>query len=620
MRIVYLIHRTFFLNKLCRARFLAVEAFCKKYDHTLVYTGVGWDNFNENTFINENLKKLEPIDYVFCYKPMLYMGIQNVKYPKIIQYNEMYDIEYTRTEIEKSRSDIIICHHENDIAKYELNRPNIYHIPHCAASDIFYNDPKQEKKIDVLLIGAISGAYPLRIRMSNIVVALNRRGWKCLIHKHPGYDCSEAHTNKYLKTMAHVIRSSRICMTCSSKYKYRLTKFIEIPMCGTAIASDIPDEDVNGFRDFVIEINLELTDIQIIEKIEKYLVDKVEYDKKIEKGLEWSKGYTFDTYSNILQQRLYRPKIYIHEYEKVNWICNRLIDEWRNNYGNVVDNPADSDIIWLFTPWQWKAIDKGLLLEKKVITTIHHIYEPKFLINNYDDICEIDSFTDTYHVFDEYTRNKLADWTKKKIIFKPYWCNPKIWNILDNDRILYLKDTKYSLNNRCFIIGSFIRDTERTGEPKQEKGPDIFIKMISHYRKILDTTKYRDIHVVLTGFRRQWTINRLKEMGVGYSYFEMVNQNDINELYNIIDLYIVSSRVEGGPQSLMEASLTKCPIITTCVGNSKQIINPNSIYDYTQIDDEYFKYPKTDVNGNFNRVMKYAISNYMYKFNQIFMV
>ena len=120
MRIVYLIHKTFYLNKLCRSRFLSVEEFCKKYNHELIYTGIGWGNFNENTFINENLKQLEPIDYIFCYKPNLYTGIHNVRYPKIIQYNEMYDILNTKEEIEKSRSDIIICHHENDVKKYEI--------------------------------------------------------------------------------------------------------------------------------------------------------------------------------------------------------------------------------------------------------------------------------------------------------------------------------------------------------------------------------------------------------------------------------------------------------------------------------------------------------------------
>tara|TARA_B100000497_G_C7658148_1_gene396265 strand:- start:325 stop:1668 length:1344 start_codon:yes stop_codon:yes gene_type:complete len=445
-------------------------------------------------------------------------------------------------------------------------------------------------------------------------------GWKCLIHKHPGYDCNEAHTNKYLKNMAHIIRSSRICMTCSSKYKYRLTKFIEIPMCGTAIASDIPNEDIDNFCKFVIEIDLCMSDEDIIQKLDYYLKNKIDYDQKIEAGLEWSKGYTLDKYANILQKKLYKPKIYIHKNEGFNWICDRLISEWKENYPNVVNNPNDCDIIWLMTPWLWKTIDKQLLLNKKVITSIHHIYEPKFLINNCDDIKEIDKFTDIYHIFDEYTQTKLSSLTKKQIIYKPYWCNDKLWRVLDKDKILYIKDTKYNLPNDKFLIGSFIRDTEVNGNPKLEKGPDIFIKMVEYYRKNVDIKKYKDVHVVLTGFRRSWTINKLKELGITYSYFEMVNIEGLNELYNIIDLYIIGSRVEGGPQAIYEASLTKCPIISTDIGNAKHILNGDSIYDYMRIGMDNFKHPKIDIHGNYNRVYKYTIKNYINKFNGLFMI
>lgn len=616
MRIVYLIDKKFYLNKLCRARFIAIEHFCKKYDHELIYTGNGWDNYNENTFISENLRLLEPIDYLFCYKPLNYSGIQNLKYTKIIQYNEMYDTVNTQNEISKSKTDIVICHHENDIIKYSLN--NIYHIPHCADDSIFYMDKEIPKKIDILLIGAISNAYPLRMRLANIIIKMNKLGWKCLIHKHPGYDCSEAHTNKYLKNMAHIIRSSKICVTCSSKYKYRLTKFIEIPMCGTAIASDIPNEDIDNFSKFVIELDMSMSDKDIIHKLEFYLKNKDQYDKKIEAGLEWSKGYTFDKYALCLQNKLYRPKIYIHKNEGFNWICDRLISEWKCNYHNITDNPNDADIIWLFTPWLWKSLDHSILKNKKVITTIHHIYEPKFYNNNNDDIEEIDKFTDKYHVFDSYTLDKLRVWTNKEIILKPYWCNNKLWNIIDQKKNNYNKITKYNIPDGKFIIGNFIRDTELDGKPKLEKGPDIFIKMVQLYRGNLDKKKYSGVHVILTGFRRNWTINKLKEMGISYSYYQMVTNDVLNELYNILDLYIIGSRVEGGPQSIYEASLTKCPIISTDVGSAKLILNSESIYDYTNIHKIDLDNFKMDIHGNFNRVSKYTISNYINKFNNLF--
>ena len=59
----------------------------------------------------------------------------------------------------------------------------------------------------------------------------------------------------------------------------------------------------------------------------------------------------------------------------------------------------------------------------------------------------------------------------------------------------------------------------------------------------------------------------------------MVSFETLNELYNLLNLYIVSSRYEGGPQSIIECSLNKTPIISTDVGIASQILSPESIFD-----------------------------------------
>ena len=60
--------------------------------------------------------------------------------------------------------------------------------------------------------------------------------------------------------------------------------------------------------------------------------------------------------------------------------------------------------------------------------------------------------------------------------------------------------------------------------------------------------------------------------------------NELNELYNCLDLYIVSSRYEGGPQAIFECALTKTPIISTNVGVAPEVLSPNSIYDMSNFD------------------------------------
>ena len=58
----------------------------------------------------------------------------------------------------------------------------------------------------------------------------------------------------------------------------------------------------------------------------------------------------------------------------------------------------------------------------------------------------------------------------------------------------------------------------------------------------------------------------------------MVDFETLNDFYNCLDLYIVSSRYEGGPQAILESAVTKTPIISTDVGVASEILSKESIY------------------------------------------
>ena len=54
------------------------------------------------------------------------------------------------------------------------------------------------------------------------------------------------------------------------------------------------------------------------------------------------------------------------------------------------------------------------------------------------------------------------------------------------------------------------------------------------------------------GTREQYLLEKFKEDEIPYLYYEMVDIQSLNELYNLLDLYIVTSRIEGGPQAILE--------------------------------------------------------------------
>ena len=83
---------------------------------------------------------------------------------------------------------------------------------------------------------------------------------------------------------------------------------------------------------------------------------------------------------------------------------------------------------------------------------------------------------------------------------------------------------------------------------------------------------------MLAGWRRQYVMRRLDEVGIKYHYFELPSFEMINELYNCLDLYIVGSRHEGGPQAIFECANSKTPILSTDVGAAAEILHENSIF------------------------------------------
>ena len=94
---------------------------------------------------------------------------------------------------------------------------------------------------------------------------------------------------------------------------------------------------------------------------------------------------------------------------------------------------------------------------------------------------------------------------------------------------------------------------------------------------------------------------------------EMVDSNKLNKLYNILDLYIVSSRIEGGPQAILECSITKTPILSTDVGVASEILHKNSLYDARN-----FSKATTDTDYAYHNALKYSIPDGMKMFREMF--
>ena len=226
----------------------------------------------------------------------------------------------------------------------------------------------------------------------------------------------------------------------------------------------------------------------------------------------------------------------------------------------------------------------------KIVLTWFHI-SPK------DDrvklIPIINKYVDIVHTSSKITARKLKQYgfDDEKIIVIPLGVDNSHFKMHDKDDKEKLRE-KYKIPKNKIIIGSFQKDGVGWGEglePKLIKGPDILCKVL---KKLSDEF---DIHVFLTGPARGYIKNKLKEFNIPFTHIFLENYLDIVECYNLLDLYLVTSRAEGGPQALLEAMATGVPIVTTNVGMAPNLIkdNSNGLIAEVENTEEIFQYSKT---------------------------
>jgi glycosyltransferase involved in cell wall biosynthesis len=170
----------------------------------------------------------------------------------------------------------------------------------------------------------------------------------------------------------------------------------------------------------------------------------------------------------------------------------------------------------------------------------------------------------------------------------PYLVDTEVFKPLKaDDPSLRSFREKWGIPEDVYLIGSFQRDTEGADlrSPKLVKGPDIFLETLLGLVK-----RNLRFHVALAGPRRHWMLKKLEENGIPFTYLgkrsegedlydNALPRTDLNLLYNLIDLYIVASRSEGGPHAILEAAASGCKIISTPVGMAPEVLEQKCIFN-----------------------------------------
>jgi len=155
-----------------------------------------------------------------------------------------------------------------------------------------------------------------------------------------------------------------------------------------------------------------------------------------------------------------------------------------------------------------------------------------------------------------------------------------------NESVSALKK-KYGIPQDSYLIGNFHRDSAmgNLDAPKKQKGADVFLEIAS-----ILVSKGLPVHFLLAGPRRHWLRNRMGDRGIPYTFVgqevphddikeNTLNLDQIADLYRGVDAYVIASRWEGAPNSVLECSASRTRVISSRVGQSPDILYRDQIFE-----------------------------------------
>jgi len=223
----------------------------------------------------------------------------------------------------------------------------------------------------------------------------------------------------------------------------------------------------------------------------------------------------------------------------------------------------------------------------KIIVTWFHISDNDLRIKL---LPEAISKVSLWHTSCEHTKNKMVilGIPEEKIVVIPLGVDLKIFNNpSEKEKSLLIE--QFNLPSKSVVIGSFQKDGNGWGrglEPKLIKGPDIFCKVVS-----MLANRY-DLYILLTGPSRGYVKRELDNMNVPYNHIFLNEANDVADYYKVIDIYLVTSREEGGPKAILESMASGVPLVSTKVGLAMDIIKDNENGFLVNVEDVETLYTK----------------------------
>lgn len=246
----------------------------------------------------ESIFYIENHDEVMIYE--LYNDFFKIDVPKFIFVDDYHKFPEKKVNYYEQFDMVFTPYYNSIIKKYPDIENKVVWCPHGFSPyfDVPFN---QNPKNKILLSGGIGLFYPLRKIMKNIK---DRYKDQIQYLKHPGYkQFNYEDTNNRFSVgsnYANTLNSFICCFTSCTIIDYIVSKYFEIPACGSLLFAQIPNNDELDKLGFIDGVNFISCSKENMEERIKYITDPKNKDE-IDKIRH--QGYLFVREKHTLKQR-----------------------------------------------------------------------------------------------------------------------------------------------------------------------------------------------------------------------------------------------------------------------------------------------------------------------------
>ena len=274
-------------------------------------------------------------------------------------------------------------------------------------------------------------------------------------------------------------------------------------------------------------------------------------------------------------------KVHLTPGDGKGWALDEDLRQIRESLGDriVECGPSGAEVIHA-SFWQNLSMVSPRLLERAFV--IAHADNPPFFYLKQPEFAEGQRRVDLW-VARSHEAYRQFQSLGLPVEYIPYTIDPGLFFPIDAKSTLR---AEFGIPENAYVIANFHRDTEGADlvTPKVQKNPEFMVAILRGLRD--QGVKF---HLLLAGPRRHWIREALRKENMEFSFVgketagddfgtNILDRETLNKLYNAADLYLVPSRWEGGPQSVMEAAACRCKILSVPVGLAHDILEPQSLF------------------------------------------